>query len=250
VYRFAGVRGIAHDQPAYHVHLVAMQIVNGLECGIAGGLTLLSGTILGAGAQELEIVFQDVLDAEKYVLEAGLPHPRGQGLAMISDRRSHTLDEVLDVVQAGLDDGPAQGFEALGIEGNVVVHQEDGFGAMIPRIADVGQNTIKRIGMEVAPTHGDYRAKAAIEGTAARGFDYVHLLSEHGIAAEDSRVAPGKPNLAAIEIVNWTRRVVMPTVPFPIDQAGDGIETPAVFQCPYQFAKRYFALAAHNEVHS
>ena len=44
-----------------------------------------------------------------------------------------------------------------------------------PRVADIRQHALDRIGVEVAAAHLDNRAEAAIEGAAARGFDDVDL---------------------------------------------------------------------------
>ena len=44
---------------------------------------------------------------------------------MLRDRRRHPLHEVVEIVQAGLDDRVAQRLEARDVEGDVVVDQED-----------------------------------------------------------------------------------------------------------------------------
>src|ERR1700675_2406501 len=43
--------------------------------------------------------------------EAGLPHQPGEPLAVVGDGRGHRLDGVLEVVQTGVDDGPAERLE-------------------------------------------------------------------------------------------------------------------------------------------
>ena len=69
--------------------------------------------VLRPRLQKREVVVEDVLDAEEHVAESGAPHQRRQ-------RRRHAdaigeviaLDDVVDVVEAGVDDRPAQRLEA------------------------------------------------------------------------------------------------------------------------------------------
>ena len=56
---------------------------------------------------------------------------------MRRDRRRHPLHDVIDVVQAGLDDRAAQRFEPRDVDRNVVVDEEDDARAAAPRVADV-----------------------------------------------------------------------------------------------------------------
>src|SRR5215471_18985904 len=142
---FSRVVRIAHDQPAHHVDLVAMEVVDSTDGGIAGVLTVLAGAILGAGAQELQIVLQNILDAQENVLEARAAHQGSQGLAVVGDGGSHALDEVLNVVQTSVDNRPAQRLKTVNVKGNVVVHHEDGLGAMPPRVADIGKYAVERV---------------------------------------------------------------------------------------------------------
>ena len=73
-------------------------------------------SFLAAAFRNCEIILQNVLDAEKDVAEAGLAHQRRQRLAVHGDRRGHRLHGVVDVVQAGIDDGVAQRLEAADVE--------------------------------------------------------------------------------------------------------------------------------------
>src|SRR5688572_15350888 len=54
--------------------------------------------------RKLEILFQHVLDPEKHVAEAGLLHERREGGAVTGKRRRHSLHDVIEVVQSGVDD--------------------------------------------------------------------------------------------------------------------------------------------------
>ena len=77
--------------------------------------------------------------------------------------------------------------EALHVERDVVVHQEDRPGAVSPRVGDVGQHAVDRIRMEVAAAHLDDRAEAAVEGAPARGLDDVHRPAEQRVAVRHAR---------------------------------------------------------------
>src|SRR5215831_8514808 len=185
-------------------------MVNGLESGVAGGLALLTRAILGAGAEKLQIVFQDVLDAQKHVLEAGLAHQRSQGFPVIGDGRGHALDEVLHVVQPGLYNRPAKRLKTVDVEGDVVVDHEESLGSVLAGVADVSQDSVERIGMEVAPTHSDDRAETAIECAAARGLDHVDWLAQHGVSLEHARATFGKAYVAVVKSVHRPLRIVPP----------------------------------------
>ena len=75
-------------------------------------------------------VGQHVLDAEEHVAEPGAPHQRRERGAVLGERRRHRLDDVVGVVEAALDDRLAQPLEPPHVERDVVVHQEDGPGAV------------------------------------------------------------------------------------------------------------------------
>src|SRR5581483_12501804 len=93
--------------------------------GIADLLSIVPQDVFRAGAQKLEIVFENVLDSQKDILESRLAHQRRNRLTMISNRRRHSLDDVLDIVQAGSNDGFAQLFEAVDVERDVVIDEKD-----------------------------------------------------------------------------------------------------------------------------
>ena len=60
------------------------------ERRVADRAAALALRVLGGRAQEVEVVVQDVLDAEEHVAEAGLPHQRRQ-----RRRRASAIAEVI-----------------------------------------------------------------------------------------------------------------------------------------------------------
>ena len=103
-----------------------MERVDGRNRGVADPAPAFALGVLGRRAQEREILVEDVLDAEEDVAEAGAAHERRERGAVARDRRGHRLDDVVDVVQAGVDDRAAQCFEARDVERDVVVDEKDG----------------------------------------------------------------------------------------------------------------------------
>ena len=100
---------------------------------------------------------------------------------MRRDWRRHSLHDVIDVVEAGLDDRAAQGFEPRDINRDVVVDEEDDARAPVPRIADVVDHPGNREAVKIAAPHLDDRAEAAVEGAAPRCFDDVDVSAEHRV---------------------------------------------------------------------
>ena len=82
---------------------------------------------------------------------------------------------------------------------------------MAASVANVGENSIKPVGVKVAPAHRDDGAEAAIKGTTAGGFNYVHLPAEHRIASKHAGVAVRQPYVAIIETVDGSIWVAMKT---------------------------------------
>ena len=174
-------------------------------------------SFLAAAFRKCEIVLQNVFDPEKDVAESRLAHQRRQRLAMHRDGRGHRLHGVDDVVQAGIDDGLAERLEALDVEADVVVDDENGAGAVVAGVANVGQHAVEGVSMKVAAAHLDDGAEAAIEGAAARRLDHVDRPSHHGVVVQYARVALGQANLIALQAVHRTRGIFMPAVAGPID---------------------------------
>jgi aspartate racemase len=108
----ACVARAANDQSADHIHLVAMQVIDGFGGGVSGVVAVGAFGILGGATQKFQVPFQDILDAEKYTAETGSSHQRGEGFAVVCDSGGHGLHEVINLVQPGSDDGYAQRLEA------------------------------------------------------------------------------------------------------------------------------------------
>ena len=115
---------------------------------------------LDSAREEPQVFFKDVLDAEEDVAEAGLPHQPGQPLAVAGDGRGRRLNGVFELVQPGVDDRAAERLEPPHIKRDVVVHDEERSGATVPRVADVRQDPLEGVGVEVASAHLDNRAEA------------------------------------------------------------------------------------------
>ena len=99
------------------------------------GPAVFAPRVLGARLEEREIVVEHVLDAEEHVAESGAAHQRRQRRAVLGERRGHRLDDVVDVVQAAVDDRLAERLEAADVERDVVVDEEDRLRAAAPRVA-------------------------------------------------------------------------------------------------------------------
>ena len=112
---------------------------------------------------------------------------------MLSERSRHRLDGVVGVVEPGVHDRFTQPGEALDVERDVVVDEEDGLGAMAARVADIREHPFDWIRVKVAAAHLDDRAEAAVERAAARRFDDVDPASEQRISSEHPGVAIGQP---------------------------------------------------------
>ena len=102
-----------------------------------------------------------------FVFFASLTHQRRERRAVVGDRRRRRLDRVFELVQPGADDRLAQRGEALHVERDVVVDDEQGPGAAITAVADVVEDAVEVVGVEVAAAHLDDRAEAAVERAAA-----------------------------------------------------------------------------------
>ena len=167
---------------------------------------------------------------------------------MGGDGRGHRLHQVVDVVEAGVDDGLAQRLEPPDVQRDVVVHQEDRPRPVLAGIAEVGQDAVEGEGVEVAPAHLDDRAEAAIERAAARGFHHVDRPAEKLVALKDAGASIRWPDLAVGQTVDRTIRVVVEGAAHPVREPGDAVESAASLERPHQLAEGQLALAAHDEV--
>ena len=87
--------------------------------------------------QEDEIVVEDVFDPEEHVAKPRTPHQRRQRISAGRDRRRHALDQVVNAMQARIDDRVTERLEPIDVERDVVVDEEDAAGAAVTRVADV-----------------------------------------------------------------------------------------------------------------
>ena len=104
---------------------------------------------------------------EEDVAEPGPAHEGRERRPVARDGRGHALHQIVDVVETGVDDRAAERLEPADVQRDVVVDEEDGPRAVVPRVADVGQDPLERVGVEVASAHLDDRAEAAVERAAA-----------------------------------------------------------------------------------
>ena len=219
-----------------------------VQRGVAGRAAVLVPAILRVGLQEAEVIRQDVLDSQEHVAKAGAPHLGRERLAVIGDRRGHRLHHVLDLLQARLDDRLAERLEALDVERDVVVDDEDRARAVVARVLDVGEHALEAAAVEVAAAHGDDRAEAAVEGAAARGLDDVDRLAEQRVAVEHASASVRQPQRVVLERADRARRVVAEAALGPEREPGDAVERPAALERSQQLRKRLLALARHHEV--
>ena len=247
--RLPGVVRIPHDEAAHHEHPVPVDVLDRRRRGVAQGLAVRVQSVLGPGAEEAEIVVQDVFDPEEDVAEARPAHERRQCGAVSGDGRRHGLHEVVEVVEAGVDDGAAERLEPPDVQRDVVVHQENRPRPMIAGVADVRQDPVEGEGVEVAAAHLDYRTEATVEGAAPRGFHHIDRSPEEGVAAKDAGAPVRRPDLAVREAVEGAIRVVEECVPLAVGEARDALEAVPALQRPHQLAEGQLPLAAHDEVH-
>ena len=95
------------------------------------------------------------------------------------------------MVQPCVYDRLAERFESAHVEGDVVIDQEDGSGAVFRSIAYVRQHPIERIGVKLPAPHRDNRAETTVEGATPGSLDDVNLTTQHRIVIENSRAAVG-----------------------------------------------------------
>src|SRR5271166_2337839 len=143
---------------------------------------------------------------------------------MVGNGGGHALYEVVELVEAGVDDGVAERFEAVDVEGDVVVDEEDGARAVALRVADVVEDSVEGVGEEVAAAHFDDGAEAAVKCAAARCFDDVDLAAEKGVAGEDAGAPFGQADIVVFEAVRGALRVVNPLVALFVRESGDEVQ--------------------------
>src|SRR6266478_8379437 len=246
--RFARVARIAHDQSADHIHLVLMNYLDRLDGGVRRVTTAPPAAVLRAGAQEVEVALQDILDPEEHVAEARLTHHGGEARTMTGNSRRHRLHDVLEAVEARIDDGAAQRFEPSDIERDVVVDQEDGLRPMGPRIADVSQDPIEGIRVEIAPAHLDDRAEAAVERAPPGRLHDVHLAANHGIARENAGIPIGRLDLTAFQTCYGTVGIVEKAAIHTIGQTWNVRVVGMPLDRPDQVTEGHLPFAPNQEI--
>src|SRR5439155_17806710 len=122
---FRRIVRVSDDQTADDEHFVFADVMDGLQGCIAHDASMAALFILGSGAEKSQVVIEDVFDSEEDVPEASPAHQYRQLFTVVGDARSHRLDDVVNAVQLCLNDPPAQGFESLDIQSDVVINQED-----------------------------------------------------------------------------------------------------------------------------
>jgi len=248
--RLGRVVRVADNQSADDEHPVPVQHLDRRHGRVSRPPSVLARPVLRVRLQEREVVVEDVLDPEEDVAEAGLPHQRREHLAVRRDGRRHPLHHVVDVGEAGVDDGFAQQLEALHVERDVVVDDEDGARAPAAGVGDVGDDAWNREAVEVPPAHLDDRAEAAVERAAARRLDDVHLAAEHRVAGEHARIPLRRRDRAVLDGDDGPGWRLDEDVALAKPQAGDRRQRTLSIQRAQQLAKRQLALAADDRVHA
>src|ERR1700730_11619537 len=135
---------------------------------------ILARGIFGRGSQELQISLKNVFDPEKNIAEPGPTHERSQRLSVVRNTRGHCLYEIVELVETSRNDGFAQRLETMHVEHDIVVNQENGAGAVVARVANVGNYVLEGVGVEVAAAHFDDRAENDVIGPSPRSLAYRH----------------------------------------------------------------------------
>ena len=246
--RLARVVRAADDQPADDEQSVPMEVLDRLRRRVAGSAAVLAAGVLRRGFEEREILVEDVFDAEEHVAEARAAHQRRKRRAMLRDGRRHRLDDVIQVVEAAVDDRATERLEPLDIERDVVVDEEDRARAVPACVGDVGQDAIDAVDMKVPAAHLDDRAEAAVVGATARGLDDVDRPAHQRIAAEHAGAAVGEAQRVGREPRDGTGGVRNKSVRCPECEPGDAVERSSGFERSKQFRQRSFAFAADDHV--
>src|SRR5260370_42460074 len=143
----------------------------------------------------------------------------------------------------------AKPFKAADIQRDVVVYEEDRFGTMHSRIADVGDYAVKRISVKIATTHFDDGAETTVIRAAARSLDDICLAAEDRVARQHPRTAVWKANLVIFQPVRRTLLVVNQLIAAAVRKPGDEVHVAAAVERALQLTECNFTLAAHDEVY-
>src|SRR5205807_5369297 len=108
--------------------------------------------------------------------------------------------------------------------------------AVIASVANVVEHAVERVSMKVAAAHLDDGAETAIEGAAARGFDYIHLPAQQRVSRKHARITVRQANLAVFQPVRRSRGIMHPVLAIAIRQAADSLEAAPLLVRAQQFA--------------
>ena len=200
--------------------------------------------------EKRKVVVEDVFNAEKDIPEPGALHERRQRRSVRGDRGGHSLDDVVDVVEASLHDRFTERPEPLDVERDVVVDEKDRLRTPAPRIGDVADDALNREAVEVTAAHRDDRAEAAVEGTAARRLHDIHLAAKHGVAGQHARPAPRRRNRAVLDRCDRAGTGLPVPVSMPVHETVDVREWCARLERPYEVTERRLSFTSHDRIHA
>jgi len=84
-----------------------VQVTDGFQCGIPEVAAFLACRILGCCTQEFQVAFQNIFDPQENLTKTCAMHQRRECFPVVSDGRGHGLDEVVQLIEPGSDDGVA-----------------------------------------------------------------------------------------------------------------------------------------------
>src|SRR6202034_1077578 len=102
--------------------------------------------------------------------------------------------------------------------------------------------------MEVAAAHLDERAEAAIEGTAARSLDHIHLPPHQRVSLQNASIAVRRTDLLIVKPVRRTAWVVHPVLAISIRKPRNSLDPGSLFDRAQQFTEGNLPFAAHKVV--
>jgi hypothetical protein len=225
-----------------------MQMRDGLDGGISHAAAVIAPGVFCAGLEEREIVLENILDPQEDIPEPRALHQGRQRRTMLGQRRRHRLNEILDVIEPGIDDGLAQQREASYVERNVVIDQKDRPSAVAAGVRNVGKHPLDWKHVKVPAAHFDDRAEAAVERAAPRRFDDVNLTPHERVAIEDTCCAVWQAEWVGFEIGDRSIRPMKQSSRCSVGQAGNWVYGPARIERAKQFAQCVLSFAADKKI--
>jgi hypothetical protein len=188
--------------------------------------------------QEFEVALQHVFYSQENIAKPCAVHKRSQSLSMICYWRGHSLNEVVQGIEPGVDDGMAKPFKSADIQRNVIVYEEDRSGTM--HLAS--RNAVKRISVKITTAHFDDGAEATVMGAAARSLDDICLAAKDRVALQHPRAAVGKANLVIFQSARRTLLVVNPLIAATVREPGDEVHVATAVERTRQLPECNFTL--------